>query len=181
MTKVKRKPLPSQETLLEFLDYNPETGVLTWKERDRKWFKTTGSWKCWNKRYAGEIAGDEMKGRRRVVVFGGKFFTSRIAFKMVFNKEPTYIDHENQNPLDNRLVNLRTVTNQENSRNARMRPNNTSGFCGVSWHKQRNAWGAKIKVGGKYFSLGLFTDKADAIAAREAANVKYGFHENHGS
>jgi hypothetical protein len=29
-------------------------------------------------------------------------------------------------------------------------------------------------------SLGSFSDKAEAIRARKAAEVKYGFHANHG-
>jgi len=34
---------------------------------------------------------------------------------------------------------------------------------------------------GKAVHLGFFDDKDDAIAARKAANIKYGFHANHGA
>ena len=51
---------------------------------------------------------------------------------------------------------------------------------GVYWHVGAGKWQAQIKVkhGLKY--LGIFTEKSDAIAARKAAEAKYGFHENHG-
>jgi len=35
------------DIIRELLNYNSETGVFTWKNRDRKWFKTDRSWKIW--------------------------------------------------------------------------------------------------------------------------------------
>ena len=52
------------------------------------------------------------------------------------------IDHINRHTFDNRLENLRIVTNQENNRNASKRHDNTSGIAGVS--KIRNGWIARI-------------------------------------
>jgi hypothetical protein len=40
-------------------------------------------------------------------------------------------DHVNRNPFDNRLENLRIVTQQENTRNQSMRCSNTSGMNGI--------------------------------------------------
>ncbi|EKF16891.1 HNH endonuclease, partial [Nitratireductor pacificus pht-3B] len=48
---------PTVETLRELLVYDPETGILTWKVRPRRHFKTDGAWKGWNARYAGKLAG----------------------------------------------------------------------------------------------------------------------------
>ena len=42
----------TQEIVKEFLDYNPETGKLIWKKRDRKWFSSNKSYNTWNSRYA---------------------------------------------------------------------------------------------------------------------------------
>ena len=39
---------------------------------------------------------------------------------------------------------------------------------------------AAIKVDGKQIHLGHFTKKALAIVARSEAEIKYGFHKNHG-
>ena len=43
-----KKRKVTYEIVREFLDYYPGTGILIWKYRDRKWFKSNGSWKTWN-------------------------------------------------------------------------------------------------------------------------------------
>lgn len=50
-----------------------------------------------------------------------------------------------------------------------------SGVTGVRWYPTRKRWGASIRVDGKQIYLGFFVEMTDAIAARQAANVKYGF------
>lgn len=45
---------------------------------------------------------------------------------------------------------------------------NTSGVKGVHWHKLTCKWAAVIKVRGKRFHLGLFTDMASAKAVYDA-------------
>jgi hypothetical protein len=49
-----------------------------------------------------------------------------------------------------------------------------------SFDKRDQNYQARIKVNGKSKHLGYFKNKEEAIAAREAANIKYNFHENHG-
>lgn len=90
------------------------------------------------------------------------------------------IDHINHVRTDNRIVNLRKASNTENSRNASIGSNNTSGALGVWFEKRRNAWVAEIKVDRRKIHIGQFDAFEDAVAARKAAEVKYGFHENHG-
>ena len=46
--------------------------------------------------------------------------------------------------------------------------------------KREQKWVARIKVNCKDNHLGYFHDKEDAINARNAANVKYNYHVNHG-
>jgi hypothetical protein len=90
------------------------------------------------------------------------------------------IDHINGNKKDNRLENLRAVSNRENLRNKKIYKNNTSGTIGVSFYKSKQGYQASIKINGKRKNLGVFKNKEEAIAARAAANIKYNFHENHG-
>ena len=52
---------------------------------------------------------------------------------------------------------------------------NKSGIVGVCWSNSKNRWRAHITVNGKSIHLGFFEEKERAIAAREAANRKYGF------
>lgn len=91
------------------------------------------------------------------------------------------VDHINGNPLDNRRSNLRVCTRAENSRNRRIGRNNTSGYKGVHFRRQRNKWKAAIKINNKERCLGLF---ATPEMAHEfyclAADLLHGEFANHG-
>ncbi len=56
---------------------------------------------------------------------------------------------------------------------AKLHKGNKSGHKGVSWMDSRQKWKAYIGVKGKQITLGYFESKADAIAARKAAEEKY--------
>lgn len=90
------------------------------------------------------------------------------------------VDHVNGDGLDNRRCNLRVVTATENQRNKRRNRNNASGVSGVSYATRDRTWIAAIKVGGKGHILGHFKEFDDAVAARRAAEIEHGFHQNHG-
>lgn len=77
-------------------------------------------------------------------------------------------DHINRDKLDNRRANLRQVTRSVNMRNC-LQSNNTSGYRGVSWHKQRSKWTARAKINGSYKSLGLFDTPEEASCAYQNA------------
>lgn len=90
------------------------------------------------------------------------------------------IDHLNHKRRDNRFENLRDVNNQINHFNRPMQASNTSGFVGVSFQKATKSFEAYINIAKKKIRLGRFKNLIDAIDARKEANIKYGFHENHG-
>lgn len=90
------------------------------------------------------------------------------------------IDHINHDCSDNRIKNLRVATSSENSRNSSIRKDNTSGFTGVQFSKKKNKWIAIIKIKNKTKYLGSYNKKEGAILVRKQANIKYGFHKNHG-
>lgn len=167
----------------ECFSYNPVTGVLTWKaDRPAHHFPTSHGRNTWRGRNAGKVAGSIGNQGYRVVTVGGKFeLAHRLIWLMVTGELPKHeTDHINGDRLDNRLSNLRAVTTQENQRNAAMQCNNTSGHVGVDWNKASNKWRARIKIDGKQKYLGGFTDIEDAIEARAEADIKYGYHKNHG-
>ncbi len=85
------------------------------------------------------------------------------------------VDHINGDTLDNRRENLRLVTWGKNSSNRARHKTNKAGHQGVYWLKQEKKWRAHITVDRKYHSLGCYKELADAIAARKAADEKYGF------
>ena len=91
-------------------------------------------------------------------------------------KEPYVVDHIYQvsnGVCDNRKSNLRLVSQLDNSRNCVISKNNTSGYNGVSWSKQRNKWIASITVNRKSINLGGFENIDDAVKARKEAEEKY--------
>ena len=84
-----------------------------------------------------------------------------------------YYDHADRNPLNNRKYNLRSATNVENSTNKRLTSRNKSGFVGVHYDNERNAWVAFVSINKKCVKIGRFRDKEDAIRARLEAEAKY--------
>ena len=170
------------EILRELLSYDPDSGVLTWKVRDRKWFKTDRNYRWWNTRFAGkDIACVDARGYILVCIFYKLYKVHRVAYAIYHDIWPSeQIDHINGIRTDNRIINLRNVSNQENLKNQAINIKNTSGTIGVSWSKQSNKWIAQIKVNGKQKHLGYFTNIENAISARKQAEIDCGFHPNHG-
>ncbi len=78
-----------------------------------------------------------------------------------------HIDHINRDKADNRLCNLREVSNQCNIRNAKVGKNTTTKINGVCPHKR--GYEVYIKVNYKKFNLGVFEDFVEAVAHRLAA------------
>jgi len=83
------------------------------------------------------------------------------------------IDHINNNPLDNRKVNLRIVSRRQNAQNKSSSPNSTSQYIGVSFDKGRNKWKSYITVNSKYKHLGRFNTEEEAAKVRDEATKKY--------
>jgi hypothetical protein len=91
------------------------------------------------------------------------------------------VDHIDGNRSNNKLSNLRAVTKKENAKNKRLRKNNKTGVHGVGWAKELGKWRARISTAtNRHKSLGCFSSLFDAICARKSAEIKYGYHINHG-
>jgi hypothetical protein len=82
------------------------------------------------------------------------------------------VDHVNGDRLDCRRANLRLATHEENMRNTDRRSSNVSGYKGVSWHRQKRRWRARITVGGKERTIGYYQSVTDAALAYNAAAVR---------
>jgi hypothetical protein len=67
-------------------------------------------------------------------------------------------DHINGNKLDNQKSNLRVCTSQQNKLNKPKRLDNTSGYKGVTWRKDKNMWQSQIMFNGKRQYIGYFDD-----------------------
>lgn len=69
--------------------------------------------------------------------------------------------------------NCKWGTKTEQSRNQRLRKDNTSGVRGVCWHKNMSKWEAVIRVDKKRIYLGSFDTLEKAANARRLAEEKY--------
>lgn len=156
---LKKKDGSSVETLIDTSDLDkvksfPFSFYLTWGKEVRSYY----------------AHGDHYVNR------GKKISTSvhRIVMGM---PENMYVDHINNDTLDNRKSNLRVVTNAENAQNRKgANINSTTGIRGVSWHKASNKWRAFIRVNYKQIQLGVFDDIEDAKRCVEDARGKYMRH-----
>lgn len=159
----------TQKRLKEVLHYNPETGIFT-----NLINRSSNAVK-------GMRAGTENNnGYREIYIDNKKYKEHRLAFLYMKNYFPKYVDHINHKTTDNKWSNLRKSTLSENQKNSSLNKNNTSGHIGIYWNKKANKWHAQLKSNNETIYLGLFRNKEDAIKARQEANIKYGFHENHG-
>ena len=82
------------------------------------------------------------------------------------------VDHINRNPLDNRRENLRICTHQQNQFNKTKRSDNTSGYKGVYFHKQKQKFRAQIMVDKKPKHLGYFDTAERAHEEYQKAALK---------
>jgi hypothetical protein len=84
------------------------------------------------------------------------------------------VDHINGVTTDNRIVNLREATVQQNARYQGIARNNKTGFKGVS-NRPNGRFAATIYLDGKNVSLGVFGSKIEAaLAYDKAARTHYG-------
>lgn len=166
---------PPQQVLHALLDYDPQTGLFTWKARE-------GVKESWNTRYAGKpaLACINSKGYRVGAINDEPQRACRIAWVYVYGVVPKHIDHINGVRSDDRIANLRSVSNAENHLNVRMPSSNTSGVVGVHWNVEKQGWDAFITKNKVRHNLGRFKTKEEAIAVRLNAEKAMNFHPNHG-
>jgi hypothetical protein len=171
----------SIDELFERLEYDPATGVLTWKHSAEKFFKDKRAHKIWNTRYAGKQAATKQRNRRMVLcIRGQKLLAHRVAYALHNGVWPSQeVDHINGNPSDNRAANLRDVSKSDNMRNQKVNSANKTGVIGVAQYNGK--WRAYIQNNGKPESLGFFNCKTAAHLARASAEIRLGYHENHGA
>ena len=157
------RQLPTQQRLIELLDYNPATGKLVRKDTGKPAFTA-----------------QHKKGYHVGSIDNVLYRANRIIWKLMTGEEPEQVDHENGIYSDDRWENLKATTHTGNQRNMKKSKANISGVTGVCFNSGKNKWQATIGVNGKSKVLGRFDDFNDAVACRKQGELDYGYHPNHG-
>lgn len=147
------------QRLRELLDYNPETGVFTWRVDVGRWGRIK----------AGTATGSpDAFGHLRIQVDGTLYYSHRLAWLYMTGTWPeNEVDHRDTVPHNNKWINLRDKTHRVNTENRR-RPTHgkKSGMpIGVSVDKRDGAIRADITVDGRAISLGRHPTPEIAHAA----------------
>jgi hypothetical protein len=82
-----------------------------------------------------------------------------------------YVDHIDNNKLNNTRSNLRLCTGSQNQANRRLHRNSSTGFKGVT--RRGNRWHARIEVHGKSIHLGYHDDAFQASLIYDHAARRY--------
>lgn len=154
----------TQKRLKELLEYDPETGIFTWRA-SRPGIKST------------RVAGWEEEGDYRYISVDSRtYMIHRLAWLYTEGYFPeNFIDHINRIKGDNRIKNLREVSKVCNARNCKLSSRSTSGVTGVSWNKLRRNYRSHIRIPGESIYLGSFKTKLEAVRSRWNAEVRYEF------
>ena len=159
----------NQKRVKELFYY--KCGSLYWKEA--RGYKTK----------AGDLAGYCHKGTGRafIKIDGKRYRQHRVIYLYHNGVMPKMVDHKDGDKLNNHIENLRAYTSSKNKCNRRIQKNNTSGFKGVNWDKNKCKWVAQIRKDGVHYHLGLFSDiKSASFAVFEARTRLHGVFANNG-
>jgi hypothetical protein len=151
----------TKDLLHTLFDY--EDGKLYWKGRCNKEAGSVGN-----------------RGYRCICINYRKYMAHRLIWIMHGNDPVEMLDHIDGDQLNNKIENLRPVTNSQNQRNQKLRKDNTSGIKGVSWLNAHKRWAGQVWHKGKLYRAGYFKDKDECAAAvRELREKLHGEFARH--
>ena len=163
--KVGKEELLSAENLKELLNYDPKTGSFHWRV-------------SYGNAVAGSPAGTERKSGYAVIgLCGEKFRVHRLAWLYVHGCWPKgTIDHIDTDKSNNRISNLRDVSQSLNKQNMRAATKaNALGVLGVYWSERRGGYMASLRVEGRQKRKGPY--KTIERASQSYVDMKRQWHE----
>jgi len=173
----KHRPLPPIERLNELLEIVPIPKSQFEIQSGLVWKVSQG------RQRAGSVAGTKKPHPSRqgrfdwqVKVAGRLYYVSRVIYFMANSVDPGefQVDHEDQNPMNNNIWNLRLGDDSLQKHNRGPRLDNTSGAVGVSWKKSARKWIAAIRNNQKRTYLGLYICKIEASLAYNNKVIELG-------
>ena len=149
------------EQARELFEYDPETGLITWKKKTSKYSRAL----------IGDVAGylEGKTGYLRVKINHEKYYVHRIAYAIHFGAWPEGdIDHINGNRSDNRIDNIRDGSTRQNMWNLKVHRESDLTPC-VRHRKEKNTnqWIAEICIGSNRNYIGSYPTKELAVLARD--------------
>ena len=146
----------TQETVRKLFNYDPDTGIVT-----RKVFVNSRA------KEGGIVGSLGSNGYLHVVVSRKIISLHRLIWLWWYGYLPeSHIDHISRDKTDNRLCNLREVSNQCNVRNSTVQSRSKTGVTGVGIaHKK---FIVQIVVNNVQYVLGRFSDFTEAVCHRYA-------------
>ena len=149
--------------------FNYKIGELYWKISNNRKIKI------------GSIAGYVTSANyKSVKIFGKQHLNHRLIFLMHYGYLPNYIDHIDENPSNNKIENLRKVTQVQNLQNSKLSKNNTSGCKNVYWNKAAKKWQVYCRIGEKLRYFGVYDDLELAdLVAQEVRDKYFGKYARH--
>ena len=142
------------DTLRSRLDYNPCTGLFTYRLCGKKGFP----------KHLGDTVGTiSANGYRRINILGHLHMAHRLAWLHVNGVWPTgFVDHKDGNRTNNSIANLRIVTKSENAQNIRgPRVTSSHGWLGATF-RPRQGWVSAIGLNRRQHVLGYFDTPEEA-------------------
>ena len=113
-------------------------------------------------------------GYRRGALKGKIYQEHKLIWLYYYGEWPTLqVDHLNGIRDDNRVENLRIVTNQENQFNRKSVKGSSSKYKGVSWYKPYGKWLVNYTLNRKKYFVGYFEDEVEAAKAYDQAVKKH--------
>jgi hypothetical protein len=120
---------------------------------------------CWHINKQGYISTFIYKENKRK-----QLFFHRLVMNPPDNLDIDHIDHQLNN---NQKSNLRYCNSSLNLMNSKLRKDNTSGYKGISWNKEKQKFEVYLCINQKNIKLGYYKNIEDAITIRENAELKY--------
>ncbi len=146
---------------LQNLNYNPETGLLTWANQTiQNQFLIGRTERSINSR-----------GYYLISLQCKSYLVHRIVWLMTYGSWPEFIDHVNRVRTDNRIENLREATRMQNCRNKGAYKKKSGLLPGVSNHSGK--YRARIRVNRRLIVIGNFQTQELAHSAYNDARQKH--------
>jgi hypothetical protein len=144
-----------QNTIIECLKYNPNTGVITWVNKRKTEV---------NEKPAGHLS---FNGYLQIGFKGKLYYGHRLAWYLHYGAWPkNHIDHINGIRNDNRIINLRDVTSKDNNFNKKSHRDKTVKH--YSFDKSKKVWEVYRHENNKKFRFGYF--KTEKLARQFIEN-----------